>query len=121
MLGAPGVQKNVARAAVKAGDGTVALHRREERDVGNAADVDDTAGDVAREDLRVESGHQGGPFTARSDVARAEVCNDVEAGKFRHHCGVVQLQRPAFFGAVTDRLAVNAGGGDFFAGNIGGI
>ena len=57
VLGAPGVQKDVARAAVKAGDGTVALHRREERDVGNAADVDDAAGDVARKDLRVESGH----------------------------------------------------------------
>ena len=121
MLGAPGVQENVAWAAVKAGDGAVAFHGRQERDVGNPADVDDAAGDVAREDLRVESGHQGGTFAARSDVARAEVRNDVEAGEFRHHCGVVQLQRPAFFGTVTDRLAVNAGGGDFFAGNIGGI
>ena len=119
VFAAPGVQKNIARTAVKADDLAVAAARRQERDIGDAADVNDRAGDFAHEDLTVECGHKRSPFAAGGDIAAAEIAYDVKARQLCDECRVVELQCPALFGTMSNRLAVNADGGNVLSADVG--
>ena len=109
VFAAPGVQKNIARTAVKADDLAVAAARRQERDMGN----------FAHENLTVESGHKRSTFAAGSDVTAAEIAYDVKARQLCDECRVVELQCPALFGTMSNRLAVNADGGHVLSADVG--
>ena len=67
----------------------------------------------------MKSRHQGRTLAARGHIAASEVGDHVNARKFRDPRGVIKLQRPAFFGAVADCLAVNARRRHFHARNVG--
>ena len=67
----------------------------------------------------MEGGHERRAFAAGGDVAAAEVAHDVQARQFGHQGRIVELQRPALFGAVPDRLPVNAHGGHVLAADVG--
>ena len=86
--------------------------RRQIGEVGDAAEIDDDAMRVAAEERGVERRHQRRALAARRDVAAAEIGDDGHAGPLGDARRVVELQRPAFVGAMAQRLAVDARGDD---------
>ena len=69
----------------------------------------------------MESGHKRSALTAGGNVAAAEVADDVKAREFGDERRVVELKRPALFGAVTNRLPVNADGCHILATDVGDV
>jgi hypothetical protein len=59
------------------------------------------------EERRVKGGHQRRALPAGGDVATPEIGDDGHAGPLGNACRIVELQRPAFIGAVAQRLAVH--------------
>ena len=111
-----GVKKHVARARIEpenrcAPFGNV-RRRRKNRDVGDAADIEYGCRFVARKSLCMKSGYERRAFAARGDVAASEVGNDINAAALSNERRVVELQREALLGAVTDRLTVHSDGGN---------
>ena len=61
----------------------------------------------------MKGGNERRAFAARGDVARPEVGDDVDSGKFGDPGRVVELEREAALGAVADGLTVKTDGRDF--------
>ena len=101
----PEVEQHVARPRVE--PARAARHRKIGQ-VRDAADVDDDAVDAAAEERGVERGHERRALPARSDVAAPEVGDHRHVGLLGDARRIVELQRPAFLGAMPDRLPVDA-------------
>ena len=100
----PGIEQQVARAAIEAAGGPA---RREISDIADAADVKDYA--VSRritEQCIMKGWHQRRALPTRGDVAAAEVSDDGDAGQFGEQCGIVQLQGIAESWLMADGLAM---------------
>ena len=109
---APEIRKHIAGTGVEAADGTAGWQIGDVRD---AADVDDDAMPVALAEQRgVKGGNERRALPARRDVAASEIGDHRDARALSHTRGVVQLQRKAALGTMTQRLSVHADGDDAF-------
>jgi hypothetical protein len=108
MAQAPGIHQAVAGPV---SNPRTSPGHRQQRQVGDAAEVEHGAiFDRIGERIGVERRHQRRALAAGGDVAAAEIGDGVDAGGFRDHVGVAQLQREGR-GAqrpVPQRLPVRA-------------
>ncbi|KAG1252548.1 hypothetical protein G6F68_011736 [Rhizopus microsporus] len=104
----PGVHQRVGRAGIEAAR---RLAGRQQRDVGDAAQIEDGAAMLRAEDRGVEWRHQRCTLAACGHVAAAEVRHHVDAGQFRQQGRRIELHGIAAVRPVPDGLAVRADGG----------
>ena len=110
MLLAPQVHQHIARAAVEASH---LASRAQQREIGDAADVEDRGGlPGPRKARRVEGRHQRCALAAGGHVAAAEVADHGDAAQLGQQSTVHQLQRVAatveFARPVAHRLPMGA-------------
>ncbi len=105
MARVPEIEQHVAGARVES---THLGPHRQIGNVGDAADIDDRTVPLAPEERRMKGRHERRTLPAGGDVATPEVGDDRNARSLGDARRIVELQRPAFVGAVTQRLAMHA-------------
>lgn len=91
-------------AGIETGHGTVWF---QQADVGDAADVDHSAGNVlVTEDGQMKSRHKWCALTAGGDITTPEIGDDIDSGQFGKQGGIVGLPCEAEIGTVPDGLSV---------------
>ena len=85
----PCIQQHVAGTGIETGYGTVLF---QQADVGDAADVDHSAGNVlVTEDGQMKSRHKWCALTAGGDITTPEIGDDIDSGQFGKQGGIVGL------------------------------
>ena len=122
----PIVHQRVARAAVEAKYGVARVGglRRQDREVGDAANVADRSPRIGQAEQRaMQCRNEGGALAAGGDVATAKIGNDIDAGALGQHRRVLRLARVADAivgaGLMTDGLPVRADGPHVLRGQAG--
>lgn len=83
----PCIQQHVAGTGIETGYGTVLF---QQADVGDAADVDHSAGNVlVTEDGQMKSRHKWCALTAGGDITTPEIGDDIDSGQFGKRAGLL--------------------------------
>ena len=80
--------------------------RTQDRDVGNAAEIQDHAGVGCGENPCMKNRNKRSTLTTCGDIPTTKVGNDAYASAFSQACGRVELNRKAKIGSVTNGLSV---------------
>jgi hypothetical protein len=112
----PGVEQDVARAAVEAQH---VLPGREQAEVAEAADIEhrDMPCAIAEQCL-VEGRYQGGALTAGGNVATTEVGDHADSGQFGEQSGVADLDGETACRLMAHGLAVAADGANLLRSQV---